>query len=523
MTTRSPLPTDIHSLKNVGIQSLEDIRWPVSDDEYLSFVQAYLKAYEEVLLGLDPEIRGILIADFAFVAFLSQASHAEAVIGRVRETGGRVEVGPLAQSMYRPDWEKLSRIEFHDSHGSRMLFRLRAFAKDLKSNDPVNLFRSMTGGGRTALGVGSLSRLRAEYAREHGICTRNAYMRNLLPSGWQDGKAPLALAEAADGIVHRLGGVFADKFGFHLDLVAAAATCWKRRLGGLYKSHNSLMNRQDFPEELLVTETARPLHRIVAASFRATGRRAVGFHHGNATGGLVSDMLCYNELSTYNVFVCPTRVCAESYANNYSSCRISKHQFVHTISTESEYYKQLHQSMTATSLPGRIENVMLMGFPMNAHRYYGVPGYFFLFQLDLEMRLARLLKQNGYKVLYKIHPERQEGVRAFLEPLCDKIISDPFEQCWSEADALLFKYTASSTFGFALCTNRPIVLLDHERRFWRPEHYEELARRCRMVPASMGDDQVRFDEEALLETLKRKPHPPEDGYVRKFMYPHGNE
>jgi hypothetical protein len=35
----------------------------------------------------------------------------------------------------------------------------------------------------------------------------------------------------------------------------------------------------------------------------------------------------------------------------------------------------------------------------------------------------------------------------------------------------------------------------------------------------MKHDGVTFDEDALMEVLSKKPEPPDDTYVREFMYP----
>lgn len=519
MKENTPLPTDIYSLKKAGIDQLRDMKWPVSDDEYLSLVSEYREAYEKVLLALNPELRGVLIADFSFVGFLSQVSHAQAVLGRVEKEGGRVEVGPLAQPFYFPEWKAQGKIKPHEFQGSRVRSRLKGLAKDLKFNNHLGVLGRVTGSRQRVLGVGSFTRLKEEYVRKRGLYVQNRYLRNLLPLELGKSELPQALVSAAEEIVSRLDEAFRDRFGFELHLVEDAAFCWKQRLGRLYIAFESLAACRDLPEEVLVSETAKPFHKAIAASFRKAGSQAVGFHHGNSMGALCSETYAYNELSAYDVFVCPTRACADAYAETYAACRISRHARLTVATTDTSYYEQLHRSMARESIPKRINSVMLMGFPMNASRYHqeGVGGLFFFFQFELEMRLARLLRQNGYRVLYKIHPDRQGGIRELMEPLCDEIVTAPFEQCWKKADAILSKYTGSSTFGFALCTNRPIVLLDNERSLWRSDHYEALKRRCRMVQAWIQDSRIEFDKNSLIRALKRKPQPPDGAYVRNFM------
>lgn len=514
------LPADIYSLKKIGIDRLDVTKWPVSDDEFFSLVDAYQEAFENTLLALNPVLRGVLIADFSFVGFLAQASHARAVLGRVAKNGGRVEVGPLAQPFYFPEWKAQGEIKPHDFHGSRMGYRVKGLAKDLRFNNHLGLLGRITGSSRRVLGIGSFTHLKGEYAREHGLYVRNTYLRNLLPLELGNGSPPPALSSAVKEILTRLENVFADKFGFQLGLAADAVRCWEQRLGRLYIAAEALATHRNLSQDILVSETARPFHKAVAFGFRIAGGRAVGFHHGSSMGSRLTDTHVYNELAAYDTFVCPTRACADAYAESYTACRISCFAPLTVVAKETSYYKCLHRAMAKKRLPDRINTVMLMGFPMNAVRYQlGGPSLFFVFQLQLELRLARFLSKNGYKVLYKIHPERQDGIRDLMEPLCAQIITEPFEQCWERADAILIKYSSSSTFGFALCTNRPIVLLDHERSFWRPDQYYTITRRCRMVPAWVEDSRIGFDEGALADVLAKKPQPPDSAYVREFMYP----
>ncbi len=512
------LPTDIHSLASMDVDRLGKMRWPVSDGEYFTLMRGYRDTFEEVMLYMDTEYRSLLIADFSFVGFLAQASHASAVLDRIGGLGGRVEVGPIARFYYEPDWQSLGQMVPHDSKGSRLLFRLRGLAKDLKFNDHKVFFKRLISNGNIALGIGSFSRLKGEYARKCGIYIRNIYMTNLFPFGCQDGDVPLAINSAVEDIICRFGRVFAGEFGFDLKFLDTAADCWKQRLGKLCTLYEALRVRRDLPETVLVTETARPINKTVAAAFRASERLSVGFHHGNSIGGRPSEMRCYNELSSYDTFVCPTRACVDAYTADYRACELSKHLPVKIISTETSHYKQLHQSMAGKGLPSRIKRVMLIGFPMNANRYYGLPGYFFYYQIALELKLVQLLESRGYSVLYKAHPECINEVLDLIGRICREVITEPFESCWERADAFIFKQTATTTFGFALCTNRPIVLLDTERTFWREDHYALIKRRCRMVPARMERDGVTFDEDALIDVLSRKPESPNDAYLQQFMY-----
>ena len=157
---------------------------------------------------------------------------------------------------------------------------------------------------------------------------------------------------------------------------------------------------------------------------------------------------------------------------------------------------------------------------MNPYRFHYAEGCFFPFRLDLELRVINLLKKHGFKVIYKMHPERQHEVEGIFDGLVDRIITKPFEKVYKEADALFFGYGNSTTFGFALGTNRPLFLIDIENTNWNPEVHELLSRRCIIVPAKFDEkNRIQFDEGYFLEKLGQKPEMPDFAYVEKFMIP----
>jgi hypothetical protein len=163
---------------------------------------------------------------------------------------------------------------------------------------------------------------------------------------------------------------------------------------------------------------------------------------------------------------------------------------------------------------------MVVGYPMNAVRYLYSSGDFFLFQVDLELRMMRLFKENGFIVLYKVHPERRKEAEGIYEGACDQILGEPFEEVWPQADAIVYPITTSSTFGYALTTNRPLIALDLQGKRWNRDAYDLLKKRCTMVPAWFTErNRVDFDEKNLLEALQRKPETPDYAYVRELMVP----
>lgn len=514
-------PTDINTLAELGGEKFlkEHPCWPIPDEQYFDMVESFISLYSNALLSLKPAHRDILLSDFAFVNHIAYVAHARVAESQFRNLGMEPAVGPFSKHFYDPDWDSLSQIREDFILAKRMKFFLKAQAKNIIFNKHLALWRRITGvGASNVLGLGSFTWLKAEYSKMRGYRVKNFYMPNLFTNNLSAADPPSELT----GLTRELAGSFSDilerEFGCSLQ-VKEVAHCWSRRIGTLNQIYESVSVHRGLPNVALVTEAMRPQHKALVAAYKTSGRTSVAFHHGNLMGGVISKLSYFNEFCCASIYVSPTARCAETLAKYYTNFPAIDSLPVRFVNTETERYRQLHTKFCTLPLPESVDTVMLMGFPMNGYRYFGLPGYFFYYQIALELKLARLLVSRGYRVLYKVHPECINSVLDLIGPICNEVITEPFESCWERADAFIFKQTASTTFGFALCTNRPIVLLDTERSFWREGHYALIKRRCRMVPARMESDGVTFDEDALIEVLSRKPEPTDDAYVREFMYP----
>jgi hypothetical protein len=72
---------------------------------------------------------------------------------------------------------------------------------------------------------------------------------------------------------------------------------------------------------------------------------------------------------------------------------------------------------------------------------------------------------------------------AGIAPTTDR----PFEAVMGEADVFVFDYVQSTTFYEALCTDRPIVVVDMGNPLFSPKVRAMIERRCRIVKARFDD------------------------------------
>lgn len=513
------LPGDAFAVREMGMDRwLASPAWPVEDDAYFAMVAALRGAYIQGLDELDGVDRHVWMSDYPFVVFLAMHVHALMVEARCAAQGVEVHHGPLSRSFFRPDWDATGRV-FARSLGGRSRLALRRLAKNVLCNRQVRPLRALKGLVRPdALGIGSLDPLKTAYAARHGLAVDNTYLP-LLYAGCDffSASPTRALDACARSFAAGLETTLARDHGVELDASAVGA-CKALRLGMLRAAYDHVVRKGPRVGHVLVTEIARPLHRIAAHALRERGAHAAGFHHGNNMGGLVQDEFAFTGMSAMDEFVCPTPGSTAAFRALYADSPMAERAPVRFTSMDSDKYERLRREAADTPLPERIETVMVMGFPMNAYRALSVPGNHFAPHLELECRIMRQLRESGYRVLYKAHPERLEEARGLFDGICHEVVPEPFEQVWKRADAILIKDTTSTTFGHALCLNRPIVFIDFEKPQWRPEQHELLERRVRRVPARI-ESGCRFDYEKqdLLAALAAPVGPPPMDYVETFM------
>ncbi|HEC65179.1 MAG TPA: hypothetical protein ENI23_07795 [bacterium] len=142
-----------------------------------------------------------------------------------------------------------------------------------------------------------------------------------------------------------------------------------------------------------------------------------------------------------------------------------------------------------------------------------------LMQIDLELRIVNILKKAGYKVIYKNHPDGNlsDSIIDFFGSNV-QTVSERLEEVMSHADAFLFYHSRSTTFGQALCTNKPIIYINGGWEDWLPEIYELIVKRCCIVSAHFDErNRLIINEEELLDALARKPVEPNFEFANSYI------
>ncbi|MCX7353292.1 MAG: hypothetical protein NTY59_00380 [Alphaproteobacteria bacterium] len=134
--------------------------------------------------------------------------------------------------------------------------------------------------------------------------------------------------------------------------------------------------------------------------------------------------------------------------------------------------------------------------------------------LDWQLRVAETLNSLPIMLLLKPHPE---GIfRGKRHPLADVGPSTTarFETVMADHDVFVFDFALSTAFWTAVCSDRPIVFLDLGLAPFDPTIRAALERRCRIVPAQWGTDNIpRVTRESLGQAIsdaaRTRPDPAE--------------
>lgn len=132
----------------------------------------------------------------------------------------------------------------------------------------------------------------------------------------------------------------------------------------------------------------------------------------------------------------------------------------------------------------------------------------------------RALRSAGYQVAYKPHPETQDVVSPLIRSEADIVMTNSFTDAMLAADAIVFTYPLTTTLGLALCSDRPIVIIDLEGRNWVPGVRSALEKRCCLVRARFTDRcLIEFSDEELITSIETAESRINDVYFDAFLRP----
>jgi len=138
--------------------------------------------------------------------------------------------------------------------------------------------------------------------------------------------------------------------------------------------------------------------------------------------------------------------------------------------------------------------------------------------IDWQCRLLEALARLPVALSHKPHPGGLlRGNPAMLAHLAP-ILTRRFEDELGDADVVVIDLAATTTLSIAMCTDRPIVILDFGCMPFNPRLRAEITRRCRIIPvASDGRNRLVVDERALADAVCGGPEREDPAFFRALF------
>jgi hypothetical protein len=516
------LPVDISALVGMGVDEWQaQASWPVSEEEFSDLTEVVYQSYGELLDGLPDELRDVFLVDLRFVGFLVQYFHAAVVRDRSERASIAVSYSDLARPYFENDWNTdATQFRIRLSPAKKLLFRLREAIRRYRFNSQLGPLQRCLAVFQTSecWSIGVFDRDKREYLGASNTWVETPYLESFL---MDSPEPPEQLRSEVFSAANKFLGEVCSRAsilaGLELSLPEITKT-WAFRLIDLYKQYLAVMATNRTASLVLVSGLGDPANRVMAFAAKRKGAHVVAFSHGNDACATENISQPFLEYAICNEFVSISQRASDNHAEqrrrvDWGFCSETRFRSLET----SRYQKILRSKMRGQR---QIKTVMLIGFPMHPLRYVYGRGDFFPFRLSAELDTARILRAAGYRVLYKPHPETQRTTSEIMAARVDEIILAPFEAVMDQADCFVFTYPITTTFGVALASNTPIVMLDHEGRRWIQGAYKKLKRRCVMVPTSLdGNGRNIFSETDLLNAITQAPANMDHSFLDEFMSP----
>ena len=516
--------SDMESIRKYGVDEfLNNDSWPVSDTDFKELYVRIFNEYIKIIKNFNGPFYDICLVELSFIAKTIQILQANFVKNYCLSNNIVLKRSNLNSGlvMASQEWDVIGNFYKDATTTSGKYHRkIRRVVKYFVHNKHIGLFgiisKILT--KDKTLSIGSYDRIKREFVEKGKIICDHCDWSDLLKdkNGNKFTSNNDYVGLVIDPFLHKvreLDSLFIDGIDFNL-----LKKSWYSRFVDIENIY-SRVRVDKRSKGLLVTGVGNQLHKIIALSYQRSGVKVFCFHHGNNTGSLIEE-ISHQILDSYCVnFVLPSDGMIDIYKKNYSHLLLEKISLTKYLSSKTMYYQSVYNNCKNNKEMMNGKVVMLMGFPMKPHRYFDEPANDLVFKLSLELRLVKFLKNKGFYVIYKGHPERKNEVEWIFNTEADECIFSKFEDVWQRTNTVLFTYPSTTTFGYALNIDRKIILIDMNNNNWNTESLSLLQNRVDMVPAWLDStNRIKFNKNKLLSSLNREINAIDTEFINKYMW-----
>jgi hypothetical protein len=296
---------------------------------------------------------------------------------------------------------------------------------------------------------------------------------------------------------------------------------WLSRFFGIAQAHwQQLMDRPDrVPRQLWTGAGSRPLTRLMSHAVRSRGGEVTGYDHASGHAHLRSEFKTLVDFWTCDTFVTFTEESRRALVETARRDLILDGRLPNIVALPTQGPNSQHtEKAPLRSQPfPRGGNLMYVSGVYRLDRPVYMTRPFSLTLLDWQARLFARLRQFGYEVTLKAHPDSLFSPPDFFRKQT-QIELLRFEQVAEQADLFLFDNPLSTTFGHALKLSKPVVLIDFGLAEFTERGRELLSRRCAIVPGRTDANNRWFvDWDALSAAIREAPERCDFEFVDTYL------
>jgi hypothetical protein len=526
-----PLYLDAVSAHSAGYSAaFDNFAWPISQDTYDAVATAFVD-FLEVLVS-DPTLSeaerydlALSIVPIANESFFYAGSH---MIIDACDRAGREYVyapGSLyydAIATYKRAGSQSGASAIHDSLLQMQTTRPRGFATKYIRPNRKRIRRYQTGIysmlKRPGIYQMTTNKLMSEWTSPDYVSLRNLAST----TGWglhQIGRQRPA-AEMSDLIARKYSEIL-NSHGFETDDLFIE---YVRRISATHlsiashwrnKNHERFINTRN---SILLTATAGGFEsRLMSHVFQRNNLPVIRFTHGGERGLINDPRWHYFELMFADFYLVHGRTEAtqvnEAVARKTSSLTSAG---MKAVGVGSRFHTRLRETNSPSANPKKIRNVMVVPASLkNEVRPAFVSTGEENVYLEWHLRLLKSLRNANYNVVSKRHPKGFLANKKLFDGYAhEELTGGSFTNLMASADAFVFDFAASA-FMEALCTNKPVVLIEIPLRPLLPSGRQEVEQICTVVRGEYDENnRVVADFDEVVSGLER---PVDSGLRQAFL------
>ena len=273
--------------------------------------------------------------------------------------------------------------------------------------------------------------------------------------------------------------------------------------------------------QLLIGSVHNYYTRILSSAWFANGGETIVFTHGNSyLCGINGQPINLGSLLLASKYIVPSegeKLQIETSRKHNPSKIVSNCDI---IIQNNSYIKNIYEESKNQKKINKIQKVLIVGFPMDYWCYNLLSDHTSLNYSHLTINICKHLKEAGYEVIYKAHPDTIKETTNFFDNYVDKIIEKNFNNVYQQADCILYMSPFTTTFGVGVASNLPVVYVNNLNwDLWHKDIKEVLNKRAASIDVKSDKDGVIIlKKENLLNALDNSLNLQDYSVVEQFAF-----